>query len=85
MRIHAIDIERLDGDSCCGTMELLSAGHPRQVLWTVTWLPHAEVEVELYPEAADGLADEILGHRTRVIDALLDTVLTRSGREALPT
>ncbi|MEB3205628.1 MAG: hypothetical protein VKP57_13130 [Candidatus Sericytochromatia bacterium] len=85
MRIHAIDIERQDGESCCGVMELRVGNRRYQTLWTVTWLPGAEVEVELYPEAEPGLSDTILRHRGPLIDTLLDTVLTRSGREPLPT
>ncbi|MEB3238333.1 MAG: hypothetical protein VKO64_12010 [Candidatus Sericytochromatia bacterium] len=85
MRIQAIDIERHDGDTCCGVMELSVGARRYQTLWTVTWLPDAEVEVELYPESAPGLSETLLGHRGPLIDTLLDTVLTRSGREPLPT
>ena len=85
MRIQAIEIERQDTETCCGVMDLEVSGHRRQALWTVTWLPWSEVEVEIFPEDVHGLADAIQNARVQLIDTLLDTVLTRSGREPLPT
>ena len=83
--IVAIEIERQDGRTFCGTLEFAHGRRSGVLLWTVEWHDTPEVMVEFFPGTSHDVTDLVRQHQKLLIDRLLDTLMQRIGKETLFT
>lgn len=83
--IHAIEIERWDDRTYCGTLEYRAPKRVGTLLWTVEWRTTPEVLVEFFPGSEFEDVDLIQDQQDLLISSLLDTLSDRMGQETLFT